>query len=112
MKNKPSNTQIAVSYKRKYSNRNFEDYYEIEFIDKDSGVLRKSYISDNNFNYGMWQHLIAHMEDNPQSAVCIEGAFKCVRNKNNIINADVKFSHVQDFDRDEFMNAVADVYYA
>jgi len=108
----PSNTQIAVSQKRKYSHRNMEEYYEIEFIDRDSGVLRKSYISDNNFNYGMWQHLIAHMEDNPNSAVAIEGPFKCVRGKSSIINADVKFGHVQDFDREEFMNAVAEMYYA
>ena len=112
MDNKPSSVQVAVSYNRKFSHTNFEDYYTIEFIDRDTGVLRKSYVSDNNRNYAMWQHLIAHMEDNPQSAVAIEGAFKCVRGKNNIINADVKFGHVQDFDRDQFMNAVVDVYYA
>jgi hypothetical protein len=52
------------------------------------------------------------MEEYPGSAICIHGNFKCVKGKTDIINADVKFSHEKSFDRDEFMNAVADMYYA
>ncbi len=110
--NKPSPYQVAVNVKRKHSHRNFEDYWEIELIDRDSGVLRKTYVTLNMRNYVMWQHLLLAMEEYPGSAICIHGNFKCVKGKTDIINADVKFSHEKSFDRDEFMNAVADMYYA
>ena len=110
--NKPSEYQFAVDVKRKHSRINFEDYWEIFFMDKDSGALRKTYVTESMRNYAMWQHLLLHMEEHPGSAVCIRGKFKCVRNKAGIINADVKFAHEFDTDRDDVVNQMWDLYYA
>jgi hypothetical protein len=109
---KPSECQIAVRYTNRHSQRNWEDYYEIEFIDRETGALRKTYVSDNNRNFGLWFQLLEHMDNNPNSAVCIEGNFRFVKGKTDVLNADVKFSHVRDFDRDIFMNTIYDEYYA
>ena len=108
---KPSIQQWAVTHKRKHSYRNDETYHEIEFIDADSGKLRKTYASETNFNFGMWEQLINYMEDHPGKAICIEGEFHCKRGKKDIINADVTFGFVDSVDLDEFMNAVEQVYY-
>ena len=109
---KPSIQQWAVTYKRKFSYRNEEHYYEIEFIDNDSGRLRKTYASETNFNFEMWEQLITFMEDHPGKAVCIEGEFHRKRGKKDIINADVTFGFVEATDLDDFMNTVESVYYA
>ena len=109
---KPSKLQWAVTHKRKYSSRNDEHYYEIEFIDNNSGRLRKTYAAEENFNFGMWEQLIGYMEDHPGKAICIEGEFHCKRGKKDIINADVTFGFVEALDLDDFMNAVESAYYA
>ena len=109
---KPSNQQWAVTYKRKFSYRNEEHYYEIEFIDNESGRLRKTYASESNFNFEMWEQLIRFMDDHPNTAVCIEGEFHRKRGKKDIINADVTFGFVEAENLDDFMNAVEHVYYA
>ena len=109
---KPSEQQWAVTHKRKFSHRNDEHYYEIEFIDNSSGRLRKTYASETNHNFQMWEQLISYMEDHPHKAVCIEGEFHCKRGKKDIINADAQFGFVEAQDLDEFMNAVGHVYYA
>ena len=109
---KPSIQQWAVTHKRKFSRRNDETYHEIEFIDADTGKLRKTYASEDNFNFSMWEQLINYMVDHPGKAVCIEGEFHCKRGKVDVINADVTFGFVEAVDLDEFMNAVYHVYYA
>jgi hypothetical protein len=113
MKNSnPSQYQFAVDVKRKHSRRNFEDYWEVEFLDKDSGALRKTYVTESMRNYVMWQHLLLHMDDHPGKAVCISGKFKCVKGKTDILNADVKFSHEFDSNIDDTVYAIYDMYYA
>jgi hypothetical protein len=111
VKAKPSNIQVAVDWKRKYSKRNHEDYYEIEFIDNETGVLNKTYASDNNFNFRIWEQLINHMEDHPANAVAVYGNFRYVNSTANVLNADVKFRFEDEFNRDQFMNVVFDTYY-
>ena len=111
VKAKPSNIQVAVDWKRKYSKRNHEDYYEIEFIDNETGVLNKTYASDNNFNFRIWEQLINRMEDHPANAVVVYGNFRYVNSTANVLNADVKFRFEDEFNRDQFMNVVFDTYY-
>lgn len=106
-----SNTQYAVTATSRYSKTNSEDYWEIELIDKDSGALRKTYVSELNFNFRIWEQLLTAMQQMPDRAIGIQGNFKTVRGKSDIINADAKFEYSDDWDRNAFMNAILETYY-
>lgn len=105
-------TLFVVNKERKWSKRNQEMYNIIEFIDPDTGKLFKTYVSDNNFNSDNWADLLEIMELHPEQCIVIEGVFKAKRGHPDIINADSKFQPIANFDRDNVMNEVWDMFYA
>ena len=110
---KPSTFQVAVSHCQKWSDRNQEYYHVIEFIDNSTGVLRTTYVSENNRNYQRWDQLIRTMEDKPGFGVCISGNFRCVKDKPELMNADATQIAFEEYvPLTEFMNLVRENYYA
>jgi len=106
-------TLFVVSKSRKWSKKNQEMYNIIEFIDPDTGMLYKTYVSDNNFNFKNWEDLMEIMDLHPDQAIVIEGVFKpSKRTTPDVINADSKFKPIANFDRDVLMNEVWHRFYA
>ena len=115
--NKPSQQQVAVKFRNKWSQHNQEYYYEIEFIDDINGKMSMTYVSENNMNFAKWESLIAAMEDKPGHGVLLNGNFRykkgAVTKKGlPIINADVKDLEAEDYVPLElYLNHIAEIYY-
>lgn len=106
-----SEYQFAVGAVRKWSQYNQEYYWTIEFLDKDSGKLHKTYVSEENYNFKKWQQLIDTIKDNDHCAICVSGVFRV--KQDDIINADIrKLAYEFKCDRDELVHTVWDTYYA
>ena len=76
------------------------------------GKLRKTYASETNFNFGMWEQLINYMEDHPGKASVHRRrvSLQAWQKRHHQCRCYIWLcGHVQDLD--EFMNAVEQVYY-
>lgn len=104
--------QFVVSHRHKYSNRNSEYYHELELIDPSTGDLRKTYISEDNYNSQLWDEIIDLLESRDNVAVCIRSDnFRTKRGKDNIINADTRVHYQGCYDLQEFCEQVWEIHY-
>lgn len=103
---------FTIDAKTRWSHQNSEYYHEIEMIDGNTGKMHKTYVSENNINYDRWEKLMELMSMYEDRVICIEGAFKSVRDSEVLINADSEFTVYDTFDRTDFLHKVYDNFYA
>ena len=107
----PSKYQAIVNVVERWSDRNSEEFYEIEIIDNDTGKMRITYVSESNFNSKPWLQAVKVWQKIRNQAVIISSDKFKVKKKPNkygfeILNADSNFEYEGVVDLDDYMNDV------
>ena len=104
-----SEFQAIVNVVERWSDRNSEEFYEIELIDNETGKMRITYVSESNFNSKPWLQAVKVWQVSRNQAVIITSEKFKVKKKPNkygfeIVNADSMFEYVGAVDLDDYMN--------
>lgn len=103
---------FAFNVISKYSRTNQETYYIVEMIAEHDGCLYHTYVSDSNYNSKTWMQLIDWLKTHPDRVANIRGNFTVKRGHQDLINADARFELADDYDREDFFQAVYRAHYA
>lgn len=103
-KENSENYLVIINVERRYSHKNSEYYWLIEFVRDWPAQYFRTYVSQKNDNYDRWRDIIRNWTG--QEAIAIRGDFRSKKSDQTLINADCDFQITACIARQPFLDLI------